>query len=93
MKNKDLSLIMSTALTMLCTFSSHAQAPATPVETEKCYGIVKAGLNDCQTAQAACAGSSTVDKQGDAFLLLPKGTCEKIVDASLKPIGTNKKGK
>ena len=92
MKNKEITLIISTALT-LSILSTQAQTPASTVETEKCYGIVKAGLNDCQTAQAACAGSSTVDKQGDAFLLLPKGTCEKIVDASLKPIGTNKKGK
>lgn len=92
MKNKEITLIISTALT-LSILSTQAQTPASTVETEKCYGIVKAGLNDCQTAQAACAGSSTVDKQGDAFLLLPKGTCEKIVDASLKPLGTNKKGK
>ena len=39
MKNKDISLIMTTALT-LCTLSIQAQTPATPVETEKCYGIV-----------------------------------------------------
>ena len=92
MKNKEITLIISTALT-LSILSTQAQTPASTVETEKCYGIVKAGLNDCQTAQAACAGSSTVDKQGDAFLLLPKGTCEKIVDASLKPLVTKKKGK
>lgn len=90
MKNKDLSLTLSTALAMVCSLSTHAESPST-LETEKCYGIVKAGLNDCQTAQAACAGSSTTDKQGDAFLLLPKGTCEKIVGASLKPLDGSKK--
>ncbi len=91
MKNKDLSLMMTTALTILCSLSTSAQTPATTVETEKCYGIVKAGLNDCQTAQAACAGSATVDNQADAFLLLPKGTCEKIVGANLKPKDAPKK--
>ena len=45
---------------------------------EKCYGIVKAGMNDCQTATASCAGSATKDNQPDAFILLPKGTCDKI---------------
>lgn len=51
--------------------------------TEKCYGIVKTGLNDCATATASCAGSSTKDGQKDAFLLMPKGLCEKIVGGSL----------
>lgn len=51
--------------------------------TEKCYGIVKFGLNDCATATASCAGSSTKDGQKDAFLLMPKGLCEKIVGGSL----------
>lgn len=52
---------------------------------EKCYGIAKAGMNDCQTATASCAGSATKDRQSDAFLLVPKGTCNKIVDGNLKP--------
>lgn len=57
-------------------------------ETEQCYGIVKAGLNDCQTSTHSCAGSATKDNQPDAFLFLPKGACEKIVGGSLKPIKT-----
>lgn len=52
--------------------------------TEKCYGIAKAGMNDCATATASCAGSATKDKQADAFLLIPKGLCDKIVGGSLK---------
>lgn len=92
MKNKDSWTTATIAsaialLTTLPTSLAHAQ------ETEKCYGIVKAGFNDCQTAQAACAGSATTDKQADAFLLLPKGSCEKIVGASLKPINNDPKGK
>jgi uncharacterized membrane protein len=58
---------------------------------EKCYGIVKAEMNDCQTATAGCAGSATVDRQGDAFVLVPKGLCNKIVGSSLTPI-LDKKG-
>ena len=52
---------------------------------EKCYGIVKAGQNDCATATSSCAGSSTKDAQKDAYIVLPKGTCEKIVGGSLEP--------
>lgn len=56
---------------------------ATEQQSEKCYGIVKAGLNDCATATQSCAGSATKDQQTDAFIFLPKGACEKIVGGSL----------
>ncbi len=52
---------------------------------EKCYGIVKAGMNDCATSTQSCAGSSTKDSQPDAFIFLPKGLCSKIVGGTLKP--------
>lgn len=52
---------------------------------EKCYAVAKASKNDCQTATASCAGTSTIDSQKDAFLVVPKGTCEKIVGGDLKP--------
>lgn len=58
-------------------------AAADKVEMEKCSGIVKAGKNDCQTATSACAGTSKKDGQKDAWILIPKGTCEKIVGGTL----------
>jgi len=58
---------------------------AEKVETEKCYGVAKAGKNDCQTARSACAGTSKKDGDKSAFILLPKGSCEKIVGAALTP--------
>ena len=51
---------------------------------EKCYGIVKAGMNDCQTATASCAGSATKDSQADAFIFVPTGICNKIARGELK---------
>ena len=54
-------------------------------EGEKCYGVSKAGKNDCQTATSACAGTSKEDGDPTAFIYVPKGTCEKIVGASLTP--------
>ncbi len=53
-------------------------------EKEKCYGVAKAGHNDCQTANSSCAGTSTMDDQGDAFVLLPKGLCGKLTGGSLE---------
>jgi uncharacterized membrane protein len=51
---------------------------------EKCYGVNKSGKNDCQTATASCAGSSTKDFDKAAFVAVPKGTCEKLGGGSLK---------
>lgn len=48
-------------------------------DTEKCAGVAKAGQNDCGTATSACAGTSKVDGQADAWIFLPAGTCTKIV--------------
>jgi uncharacterized membrane protein len=45
-------------------------------ETEKCYGVAMAGKNDCKAgAGTTCAGTSTVDYQGNAWKAVAKGTC------------------
>ncbi len=44
---------------------------------EKCYGVALAGENDCKAGPGTtCAGTSTVDYQGNAFKAVPAGTCE-----------------
>jgi uncharacterized membrane protein len=47
--------------------------------------VVKAGQNDCQTATHSCAGTSTVDNQGDAWVYVPAGTCGKLTGGSNEP--------
>ena len=54
-------------------------------EKERCFGVAKAGHNDCQTANSSCAGTSTMDNQGDAFVALPKGLCDKLAGGTLEP--------
>jgi uncharacterized membrane protein len=53
--------------------------------SEKCYGVAKAGKNDCASGAHACAGQATKDKSPKEFISLPKGTCERIVGGSLTP--------
>ena len=53
-------------------------------EKEQCFGVAKAGKNDCATKTSSCAGTSTKDGQKDAFIAVPKGMCEKIVGGVLK---------
>lgn len=46
---------------------------------EKCYGVAQKGQNDCFAgAGTTCAGTSTVDYQGNAWKLVAKGTCTTI---------------
>jgi len=86
MKKMDKIIISAITAAFTVTASSVIAAEkgsATEQQGEKCYGIVKSGLNDCATATQSCAGSSTKDNQPDAFIFLPKDACEKIVGGSL----------
>ena len=59
-------------------FAAHA-LPASAQENEKCYGVSLAGENDCAAGEGTtCSGTSTVDYQGNAWTLVPKGTCESM---------------
>ena len=62
-------------------------APAAQAQAkEKCYGIAKAGQNDCGTATHACAGLAKKDNAPDEWKYVPKGTCAKL-GGKLKPPG------
>ena len=63
--------------------SANSVAADKATEMEKCYGIAKAGKNDCATATSSCAGTSTQDRQKDAYIAIPKGTCSKIAGGTL----------
>lgn len=84
-------LLVSSALAALAALAATATvAQAGPAEKpdytfEKCYGIVKAGLNDCQTSTHSCAGTSTADNQGDSWVYVPTGTCSKLTGSSTEP--------
>lgn len=66
------------SLVLLSTAGTATQAFAAKGDTEKCAGIVKAGANDCGTSKSACAGTSKADRDPEAWVLVPKGTCAKI---------------
>jgi uncharacterized membrane protein len=56
-----------------------ANGPAKqPEDTEKCFGVAKAGQNDCRSARHSCAGTSKQDKDPVDFKYVPKGTCDKM---------------
>ena len=56
----------------------HAADQDAKSTTEKCYGVSLAGKNDCKAGPGtSCAGTSKVDYQGDAWTMVPVGTCTK----------------
>ena len=65
----------SLAAAMALSLAS-AAVPAQAQESEKCYGVALAGQNDCAAGPGtSCAGTSSVDYQGNAWKLVPAGTC------------------
>ncbi len=52
--------------------------------TEKCVGIVKAGMNDCAANGHSCAGKASKNSDPKEWVSVPQGSCNKIVGASVK---------
>ena len=77
------TLTIAAALSTALLLGAAAQAQG---NIEKCYGVSKAGKNDCQTATSSCAGTSKKDAEASAWLSVPKGTCEKT-ESKTSPTG------
>jgi uncharacterized membrane protein len=73
-----LAAAVASALTLLA--SSASAGPVSPQPNkDKCYGVALKGQNDCKAgAGTTCAGTSTVDYQGNSWKYVTKGTCESI---------------
>jgi len=80
MKN---TLLIASALATAIAFSAITAAQA--ADGEQCFGVAKAGKNDCKAGAHDCAGMSTADADPASFVVVPAGTCEKIVGGSLTP--------
>lgn len=73
------------SLLVMCLVSGNAVAADTKME--KCFGIAKAGKNDCSSNKSAhaCAGHASKDGDPNDFVAVPKGTCDKIANGSTEP--------
>lgn len=70
--------LVSSALAAALSLGLVAQAQAQDKAKEKCYGIAKAGQNDCANlgGSHSCAGQSKVDNGPDEWKYVAKGTCK-----------------
>ena len=75
-----LALAVTTAIS-LSALTLHAPAAnAADASKEKCFGIDKAGKNDCAANGHACAGQAKSDGNAKEFVTVPAGTCGRIVN-------------
>ncbi|MFO1207219.1 MAG: DUF2282 domain-containing protein [Burkholderiales bacterium] len=79
--------VVRSAVASLLVFgvaTAATDALAAKGDNEKCAGIVKAGKNDCGTSVSACAGTTKADNEKEAWIFVPKGTCEKIAGGRIQ---------
>ena len=86
------ALIATTAASLMAL--SLAAAPAVAQEKEKCFGIAKAGQNDCANLSGthSCAGQSKVDMSKDEWKYVAKGTCKDMKGLTLDEAKKQAKG-
>lgn len=78
---QDQRKLISTAITGLLALGITASSGiASAADTEKCFGIAKAGQNACNSNanKHSCAGHSKVDNDPSDFTAVPKGSCLKV---------------
>jgi uncharacterized membrane protein len=81
-------MLRSAVAGMIAAGLAHAaRAQEKQDSREKCYGIAKAGQNDCGTASHTCAGKAKRDNAPDEWKYVPKGTCEKLGGKKTPPSG------
>jgi uncharacterized membrane protein len=70
------AILASAVAAAVSTIALSTVNVAEAASKEKCFGISKAGANDCAAgAGTSCAGTSTLDYQGNAWKYVDKGTC------------------
>lgn len=85
MTKKMTAPVLAAAFAAALTLAAAPGAANAAGDKEKCYGVTKAGMNDCKTADGSCAGSAKMDHQADAFVVVPAGTCGKLAGGSTEP--------
>lgn len=79
-KTVAFSALASVLAVGLMSAANAGPAAKPAFEAEKCFGVAKAGMNDCAAADGShsCAGQAKADNGKGEWVYLPKGTCAKI---------------
>lgn len=82
MKKSNLAVTAAVSSLLAIGATALTSTQALAAEKEKCYGVAKAGKNDCATKTSSCAGTSKEDFQKDAFIVVPAGLCDRLAGGS-----------
>jgi uncharacterized membrane protein len=85
MKTKALMISAAVGGLVALGAATTVAVAADEAATEKCYGVAKAGKNDCAGKGHGCAGQAKGDGDAGEWIKLPKGTCDKLVNGSTTP--------
>lgn len=85
---KTVNTLLASAVALTVAGGIGAANADTHEETEKCYGVVKAGHNDCGAADKshACAGHAAKDADPKEWVSVPAGLCDKLAGGSTEPV-------
>lgn len=78
LKNLALAAAVGSLVSMGVSTTAFAADTGSKADKEKCYGVAKAGKNDCAANGHSCAGQSKVDNDPSEWKSVPKGECEKM---------------
>jgi uncharacterized membrane protein len=84
-----IAAVLAMGLNTASAAANQAQpAPMPPMPApegmEKCYGVAKAGMNDCGTSSHNCSGESKADRDSEAWVAMPHGLCQRLAGGSTK---------
>ena len=90
MENQQKLLSIAIGGLLALGLTGNAIAADKKMEMEKCFGIAKAGMNDCSSNKSthSCAGQASKNNDPMDFVAVPKGTCEKIAGGSIMESGS-----
>jgi uncharacterized membrane protein len=88
---KALNTLLVSAVAVSVAGAASTANAQNGTEKEKCYGVVKAGKNDCAAASGShsCHAAAPADGLGDEWIAVPKGLCERLANGSLTPVSVN----
>ncbi len=85
-QNTRLNLIAISAVLAAASVQAQVFPEKPSYKFEKCYGVAKAGQNDCTTALHSCGSTSVKDNEPNDWIYTPKGTCLKLTGGKLAPV-------
>ena len=81
---KKQALISTAVSSLLAVGALTVSTQASAQDMEKCYGVVKAGQNDCAGPGHTCQAQAATDASAEEFILLPSGTCDRLAGGEVK---------